>query len=161
MKSIESANLGESIPLEELQSILRKYPIRLTILFGSHATGRTHLTSDVDIAVEFESIEHNDPTYNDVFFGLSADLSDGLETDNVDLVDIESISPGVAEAILEEGVLLVGEQEWAENLLSRKANSSTETRTPHERFDAAIEKIDEHLDTDSTVRATDRSRDER
>lgn len=43
-----------------------------------------------------------------MFLGLSADLSDVLETDDVDLVDLHAVSPALAAAIFEHGVLLVG-----------------------------------------------------
>ncbi|MFB6228201.1 MAG: antitoxin VapB family protein [Halobacteriales archaeon] len=46
--------------------------------------------------------------FNDAFFGLSADLSQALETDDIDLLDVHMLSPGIGEAVFEAGVLLVG-----------------------------------------------------
>lgn len=161
MRTVESANISESLPLEELLTILQKHPVRIAILFGSHAIGNTHQVSDIDIAVELESIERDDPAYNEAFFGLSADVSDALETDDVDLIDIHTLSPTVAEAVFEHGVVLVGDQMHAEDMLERITSERSEERSPRERFDAALEKIDEHLGGDSAVSATDGSRGER
>lgn len=161
MKPVESANINESIPLAELRTTLQKYPIQVAILFGSHATESTHETSDIDIAVEFQSIEREEAEYNEVFFGLSADLSDVLETDDVDLVDIQTLSPSIAEAIFEHGIVLVGDQKRAEDLLQSITASQSDQQSPRERFDTALGKIDKHLGDDSAVAATDRSRGER
>lgn len=161
MNSIKSSDIPDSLPLKNIQDILDEYPIQFAILFGSYAAGDTHEKSDVDIAVEFESIDRTEPEYNDEFFGLSADLSDELETDNVDLVDIRNISPGVAKAILKEGVLLVGDKENAENVLKPKAKPSSGTQTPRERIDTALGKINEHLGTDSAVTASEDSNGDR
>lgn len=155
MKSIKSADIPDSFPLKKVQDILDEHPIQFAILFGSYATGDTHERSDVDIAIEFQSVNRTEPEYNDEFFGLSADLSDELETNNVDLVDVQNVSPGVAKAILEEGVLIVGDRANAENVLKPKADSSSETRTPRERIDTALGKINEHLGTDSAVAASE------
>ena len=158
MKSVESASLGDSLPIADIQSVLREYPVRLAILFGSHASGNAHRSSDVDIAVEFEAIDRESSTYNELFFGLGADLSDVLATDDVDVVDVQTLSPAVAESILEDGAILVGDLAHAEDLLQRIATKSSDERSPRERFDAAIGKIDDHLGDNSPVPATDGSR---
>ncbi|PSQ45703.1 nucleotidyltransferase [Halobacteriales archaeon SW_6_65_15] len=158
MKPVESASLGDSLPIADLQSVLREYPVRLAILFGSYASGNTHRSSDVDIAVEFESIDRESPAYNEMFFELGADLSDVLMTDDVDVVAVQTLSPGVAESILEDGVILVGDLAHAADLLQRIVAESSDERSPRERFDAAIGKIDEHLGDNSPVPATDGSR---
>lgn len=158
MKPVESADIGDSFPLDELRSVLREHPIRLAILFGSRATGNTHRTSDTDIAVEFDSVERESSAYNRVFFGLSADLSDVLGSDDVDLVDVHTVSPAMAETVLEDGVVLVGEQQYAEDLLQRIAAAPSDEGSARERFDAALGKIDEHLSDGSAVQAADGSR---
>lgn len=161
MEPVEEVELSESLPIEDLRAILREAPVRFAILFGSRATGRLHGTSDIDIAVELESVDRESPAYNEVFLGLSADLSDELGTDDVDLVDIQTLSPAVADAVLDHGVVLVGDPTHAEETLQRIRTATTETRTARERFDAALGKIDDHLGDDSAVPATDGSRGER
>ncbi|WP_222914526.1 nucleotidyltransferase domain-containing protein [Natrinema sp. SYSU A 869] len=154
MRTSEEADLDESLPLETLQAVLREQSVQLAILFGSHASRNTHSQSDIDIAVDFDSVHPSDPDYNEVFFGLSADLSDALATDDVDLVDLQTVSPELAESIFEQGVLLIGDPEHATNVRNQLTAAESADRSPRERFDAAIAKIDEHLGG-SAVTATD------
>ncbi|SEP19752.1 Predicted nucleotidyltransferase [Halogranum amylolyticum] len=154
MRTVESAAIDDSLPVETIRGILREHSVQCALLFGSHATATTHPTSDIDIAVELETTRREDPTYNDAFFSLSADLSEALETDDVDLVDIHTLSPRVAASVFEEGILLVGDPEHAEELRRRVTDKSSDTRSPRERFDDALAKIDEHL-SGSGVTATD------
>jgi predicted nucleotidyltransferase len=150
MRTAESTAFDTSLDLDALQAVLREHPIRLAILFGSHATETTHATSDIDIAVEFDDHRPSDRNYNDVFLGLSADLSDALETDDVDLVDLHAVSPALTAAIFENGVLLVGEQEHATELRCQILAAESESQSPRERLDAALDRIDAHLDERDT-----------
>lgn len=144
-----------------LQAVLREHPVRLAILFGSHATETTHATSDIDLTVEFDTHRPADPSYNDVFLGLSADLSDALETDDVDLVDLHTVSPPLAAAIFENGVLLVGEAEHAAELRRQLTASGDDQQSPRDRLDAALDRIDGHLgDGNAGVPATGRAEDD-
>lgn len=148
MRTAESTTLDASLDLDALQAMLREHPIRLAILFGSHATETTHATSDIDLAVEFDEHRPSDPNYNDVFLGLSADLSDALETDDVDLVDLHTVSPALAAAIFEKGVLLVGEEEHATELRRQLTAHESDQQSPRDRLDAALARIDDHLSDD-------------
>ncbi|WP_436929300.1 type VII toxin-antitoxin system MntA family adenylyltransferase antitoxin [Halosimplex halobium] len=145
MERIGELDLESTVPVQRLQSRLDQAPVRVAILFGSHVTGRAHARSDVDIAVEFEDIEPGDTAYNETFFGLSADLSGLLGTDDVDLVDIRSLSPSLARSVFDTGVLLVGSEERVETLRATLVSDDPDERSPHERFDDALRRIDEHL----------------
>lgn len=148
------AAVDDSLPLESLRAVLREHPVQVAILFGSHAHGDPHPRSDIDIAVAFETVRPSDPEYNEAFFGLSAALSEALATDEVDLVDLRTASPELAETIFDRGVLLVGDQDRAAELRNELTAAPSSDRSPRERFDAALARIDEHL-SDSVVTATD------
>ncbi|MEF8826269.1 MAG: nucleotidyltransferase domain-containing protein [Halapricum sp.] len=161
MRTAASTALDVSFDLDALQAVLREHPVTLAILFGSHATETTHTTSDIDLAVEFDAHRPSDPSYNDVFFGLSADLSETLETDDVDLVDLHTVSPALAAAIFEHGVLLVGDQEHAAALRRQLTAAESDQPSPRERLDAALARIDAHLDeSDSEVAVTGTAEDD-
>jgi predicted nucleotidyltransferase len=161
MRTAESTTLDAALDLDTLQAVLGEHPVRLAILFGSHATETTHATSDIDLAVEFDEHRPADPSYNDVFLGLSADLSDTLETDDVDLVDLHAVSPALAAAIFENGVLLVGTEEHAAELRHQLTTSEDDQQSPRDRLDAALERIDDHLDEgDAGVPATGNAEDD-
>jgi predicted nucleotidyltransferase len=135
---------AEDLPREAIRSVLRDHPVRLAILFGSRATGRTHEGSDVDIAVELDGLEPGSPGFNEAFFTLSADLSATLGTDDVDLLDVHMLSPGVAKAVFEDGVLLLGSPERVAEL-RETLPTGDDDRTPGERLDDALGRIDDHL----------------
>lgn len=161
MRTAETASVDESLDVEALQALLQEHPVQLAILFGSHATGTTHSTSDIDIAVEFDAQDSSDSNYNEMFFGLSADLSDTLSTDDVDLVDLHTVSPAVAKSIFDNGILLVGEQKHATDLQEKITAADAETQSPRERLDAALARIDTHLDgNDAGVPASGRRKDD-
>ena len=161
MRTAASTALDVSFDLDALQAVLREHPVTLAILFGSHAIETTHTTSDIDLAVEFDAHRPSDPSYNDVFFGLSADLSETLETDDVDLVDLHTVSPALAAAIFEHGVLLVGDQEHAAALRRQLTAAESDQPSPRERLDAALARIDAHLDeSDSEVAVTGTAEDD-
>ena len=148
MRTAASTALDTSLELVALQAILREHPLRLAILFGSHATDTTDTTRDIDLAVEFDEHRPSDPSYNDVFLGLNADLSDALETDAVDLLDIHTVSPTLAESIFEQGVLLAGEEAHATELRRQLTTPEADRQSPRDRFDAALASIDDHLADD-------------
>lgn len=159
-RTAASTALDASLDLNTSQGVLREHPVRLAILFGSHATETTHPTSDIDLAVEFDAHRPSDPRYNDIFLGLSADLSDALGTDDVDLVDLHAVSPALAVAIFEKGVL-VGDQKHATELRRQLTAADSQQQSPRDRLDAALARIDAHLgDGDAGVPVTGESEDD-
>lgn len=155
MRTAESIGSDTPLDIDLLRAVLRDHPVRLAILFGSHATGTIHATSDIDLAVEFDGHQPTDPEYNDVFLGLSVDLSETLETDGIDLVDLRTTSPQLTEAIFENGVLMIGDNEHAIELRQQITASRSDQRSPRERLETALDRIDDHLDGgDSGVLAT-------
>lgn len=148
MRTVAETEIEETVDHGTLQEVLREHPVELAILFGSHATGTTHAASDIDIAVEFADLDPADRGYNDTFLGLSADLSQALDTDDVDLVDLQTVSPSLASSIFEQGILLVGDREAAAELRQRLTATDSDPQSPRERLDSAMAKIDAHLDPD-------------
>lgn len=158
MRTVEATDIDDSLDLDTLRTTLREHPVQLAILFGSHATATTHSTSDIDIAVELEEHRPSDCGYNDAFLGLSADLSNALSTDEVDLVDLHAVSPALAATIFDHGVLLIGDQERADELRRQVTVVDSETQSPRERLDTALARINAHLgDDDVAVPATGES----
>jgi predicted nucleotidyltransferase len=88
--------------LKEVKKIvlaaLTKYPMRI-FLFGSHATGRAGLASDIDVAILPEA---------DLPAGLMSQIREELEQSNVpyqvDLVDISTTDEAFRQRVLQEGL---------------------------------------------------------
>lgn len=154
MRTVEATDRTFSFPVERVRSTLQDHPVAIAILFGSHATDASIPESDIDIAIAFEGIRSGDSGYNTAFLGLSADLSDALGTDDVDLVDLHSMSPSLVEAIFEHGVLLIGTEETAAGLHQHLTESNAADHSPRDRLDTALAQIDSHLDTDSAASTT-------
>lgn len=143
MEPVETADVP--VDVDAIVGVLEAHPVRIGILFGSRAGGTTHSRSDVDVAVELDGLRPGDEGYNEAFFGLSAELSLTLETDDVDLVDVHSCPPSVVEGIFEDGVLMLGDERHAEALRRQPTGGATDERSPRERPDELLSRIDEHL----------------
>jgi len=143
MRTAGSADLP--LDVTAIVRVLEAHPVRVGILFGSHATGSTHPRSDVDVAVAFDDLRPGEEGYNDVFFGLSAELSLALDTDDVDLLDLHACPDSLVDRIVAEGVLLVGEPEAVRELRGELTTGPDERRPARERLDESIARIDEHL----------------
>lgn len=75
--------------------------------------------------------------------------------DDVDLVDRNAVSPALAAAIFETGVLLVGEAAHGAERHRQLTASGGEQHSPRKRLSAALDRIDDHLgDGDGEVPAT-------
>lgn len=146
MRTLEAVDLGSSVPVERLRTTLEAHPVTVAILFGPHATDRSHSGSDIDLAIELDGLRPGDTGYNEVFFGVSADVSVELGSDAVDIVDVHTLSPALVRAVFDDGVLLLlGSLERAEALRSQLAVDDGDGGSPRERLDAAVQRIDDHL----------------
>ena len=143
MKTVEMDEIDISLDIDALCRVLEQHSVALAILFGSHVRGEAHSSSDVDIAVEFEDHRPSDREYNDAFLGLGADLSESIGTDAVDVVDLSAASPGLAAAVFDDGVLLVGDPLHAAE--RRRQLTTADVRSPRVRFDAALARINAHV----------------
>jgi predicted nucleotidyltransferase len=93
---------------------LRSYPeIELAVLFGSEASGRSGVDSDVDVAVMAAA-----PLTADRKYSLVGDLAE-ISGRPVDLVDLRTAGEPVLGQILRHGKRLFGEDEAWARLLSR------------------------------------------
>jgi predicted nucleotidyltransferase len=76
-------------------------------LFGSHALGRPHRESDVDVAVVFDrSILPARSDRDEMQLRLASDLIAALKMNEVDLVVLNDAPPLLARSIVRKGVLV-------------------------------------------------------
>ncbi len=90
----------EPINLEEIRV---KYNLSLVIMHGSQITGKTHLKSDLDIAV----VRNNNSEID--FLGLLFDLKKFFNTDKIDITDITFADPLLLFAVTQKSRLLAGD----------------------------------------------------
>ena len=129
-----------------LKEVLAEYPIQLGLLVGSHATGTAGPHSDIDMAVEF------DPSYSaakrqQLRLSLIAALTQELATGDLDLVVLNTVRPAVGRSVLQDAVVIVGDQQRVDQLLKR-FDRQAPTATPEQRrdrFDAALRRLEEQV----------------
>lgn len=102
---------------------LESAPIKLALLFGSHATGEATAGSDVDVAVAYEE---GVADVTDAHLSLVADLTRIVGHDDVDVVRLTTVDPRIAVEALEHGRLLVGTSEDVRSLRNRLEGPSQE-----------------------------------
>lgn len=89
-------------------------------LFGSHATGRTHRESDVDVAVLLNREIYPDGRSRfDARLHLSVQLALALATDDVDIVILNDAPPTLARAIVVGGRRVVCRDPDADRTFAR------------------------------------------
>lgn len=130
---------------DQLRSVVEEHPVRLAVLFGSTVRGERHPRSDVDVAVEFE---RHVPDVLEAVLALSADLSEALDTNDVDVSVVDRFDPRVGRRAFSEGRLVLGSAErFQKHRRAFERLAAEEDRAPPaERFDAIIERMDEVLE---------------
>ncbi|KAF3885820.1 MULTISPECIES: type VII toxin-antitoxin system MntA family adenylyltransferase antitoxin [Nostocales] len=101
--------------LEELEKLARQLPekipyLKLLILFGSRATGKTHAQSDWDFAVLFNEEERKihikDNNWGWFEVPLILGKTFGIAPEKIDVVELNNSSWLVAHFIARDGILL-------------------------------------------------------
>lgn len=81
-----------------------RFGIESAYLFGSHAAGRPHRESDIDVGVLLDRARH--PTREERFevrVRLGSDLIDALDSNEVDVVVLNDAPPTLGRRIVIEG----------------------------------------------------------
>lgn len=131
----------------EIRECLRSHPVSFAMIFGSVARGTTTDTSDVDLAVEFDSLRPTDEGYSDAYLRLRSDLNESLGVD-VDVVDVWSMSPAVARAAFDRGRVVLGTEDRRETLEAERALPQAGRADARQRVAAALERLTGANDND-------------
>lgn len=87
------------------ETVAKKHGLSFVALFGSQATGRTHAKSDVDIGVARRSISYFEETPVPLI-EIENELTRALNRDDVEVVNLSTVSPTLMYSVVEEGVAL-------------------------------------------------------
>lgn len=86
---------------EKVAKVAQQHNLSCVVLFGSQATGKTHLLSDTDIGFMTErEIDYKDQ------FRIQTDFSESLQISNLELVNMRRISPLLMKQVADKGKLL-------------------------------------------------------
>lgn len=127
-----------------VKRVLRRHPIRVGVLFGSHARGTETAESDVDVAVEFEESLSADERH-EARIDLIVDLMRTLGVNDVDVTDLDGARPAVAASALRTGIVLIDDEGRADRLLDAFEADTTD-RSHEERmrqFDELLARLEE------------------
>ncbi len=88
--------------------ILKKNNIKVVILFGSHAQGKFHKDSDIDIAVLMDrrKTSKNKLEISRLRLKILKDFCSFLETDKIDLIMLNQVSPLLKYEVARTGLLV-------------------------------------------------------
>ena len=121
----------EGVDVGAIRQYLAETDVRFAVLFGSHARGTTHESSDVDIALRFP----DDLSPKERFRRrnrIDADIqchADGF----VDVSDIEGLPLPIARAALKDGIRLVGDDRDINAYRERIEAAHEDTASDRER----------------------------
>lgn len=110
--------------IDEVSEVLEGKPVSFAMLFGSVATDDAKERSDIDLAVEFETVRPGDDGYSDVFLETYNAVDEAVSVE-VDLIDVHAMSPGFASFALDAGIILFGSEERRRELLDELAQKPT------------------------------------
>ncbi|CCQ33006.1 Nucleotidyltransferase protein [Halorhabdus tiamatea SARL4B] len=102
-------SVEDSVDIEGLRRYLAGTDVAFAVLFGSYATGTSHDSSDVDVAVQFPAAM----TPKERFHRrnrIDAELQAYAEQ-FIDVSDIEDLPLPVVRRALRDGIRLVGDQQ--------------------------------------------------
>ena len=96
--------------IDTVVAVLEEKPVSFAMVFGSIARNDAAERSDIDIAVEFETIRPGDEGYSDVFLETYNAVDEAVSVE-IDLIDVHSMPPAFASSALDGGMILLGSEE--------------------------------------------------
>lgn len=145
---------GDGIELDEdvltrVRECLSGHPVSFALIFGSVAREEAREGSDLDLAVEFESLRPEDDGYSDTYLRLRSALGDALPGDgDVDVVDVHSLPPSFAQVVFDDGFVILGPEERRVELERELAGDRPSVTDARNRVSAAAERLRERRGTD-------------
>jgi len=143
MSGTDPSNVAlDAATLERLVDVLAANGVSFALVFGSAARD-TPLTGDIDIAVEFDELRPEDEGYASATLRLRSALDTALD-ENVDMVDVHSLSPRFARVVFDQGVPVLGYRERMEELAARLAGDEPTVGEARRRVSAAADRLQEN-----------------
>jgi predicted nucleotidyltransferase len=133
-------NEPDDAVLESCRRILREHDVSTALLFGSAADPDRAEWRDLDIVVEFATDRPGDDGYSATYLGLLTDLDDALDAD-VDVVDVHTASPSFVGVALENGRLLVGDEQRRRELLDELGDEPPTVEDARQRVADAANRL--------------------
>jgi predicted nucleotidyltransferase len=123
----------ETVNLDAIAASLDSAEVEFALLFGSHARGEATAGSDLDIAVRFPDRLSDRECFR-ARNRIDAALQEYAE-ERVDVSDIDELPVAVTHAVLQDGIVLCGDDDAVADYREQviKAYESTADERTHER----------------------------
>lgn len=139
----EQGSDGLGNDTEAMRAYLRDQPLEFALLFGSQVTGTATEQSDVDLVVKFSDDLEPDERFRRRN-RIAGELMARLGRDNVDVSDLDQLSTEIAHSALQEGVLLVGDEETLTEYRQQVATAYERTAVDRKRDrDALLRRLEQ------------------
>lgn len=122
---------------EAMRAYLRDQPLEFALLFGSQVTGTATEQSDIDLVVKFSDALEPDDRFRRRN-RIAGELMARLGRDDVDVSDLEHLPTEIAHSALQEGVLLVGDEETVEKYREQVTTTYEQTAADRKRDREAL-----------------------
>lgn len=130
MANEEEQNLPENV--EDVRAYLRDQPLDFALLFGSKETVAVTEVSDVDIVLTFDDTVPEEERFRKRN-RIAGELMALLGRDDVDVSMLETLPTEIAHSALQEGVILVGDEEIVDTHRSQVRTTYEETASVRKR----------------------------
>ncbi|WP_415380305.1 type VII toxin-antitoxin system MntA family adenylyltransferase antitoxin [Halosimplex sp. TS25] len=130
-----------------LRECLDRHPVSFAMVFGSVARDEARNGSDIDLAIEFESLRPEDDGYSDAYLRLRSDLDERLPVE-IDVVDVHSLPPSFGRVVFEDGTVVLGSDERRAELEREVAGEQPSVSDARSRVAAAARRLREGADAD-------------
>lgn len=118
--------------IEEVRAYLSEQPLEFALLFGSQATGAATERSDIDLVVKFSETLDADELFQRRN-RIAGELMARLGTDDVDVSDLDHLPTEIAHSALQEGILLVGDEETVDEYRQQITSEYEQTAADRKR----------------------------
>ncbi|MFC6941194.1 nucleotidyltransferase domain-containing protein [Salinirubellus sp. GCM10025818] len=129
--------------IEDIRRYLRDQPLEFALLFGSQVTGTATDRSDVDLVVKLSDDLEPDERFQRRN-RIAGELMALLGRDDVDVSELDHLPTEIAHSALQEGVLLVGDEETVADYRQQVAKAYEQTATDRKRDrDALLRRLEQ------------------
>jgi predicted nucleotidyltransferase len=142
MKSIEDVSI-EGLDIEAILDVLSAFDVSVALLYGSYARDEKTPSSDIDIAIDFES-SHTSQERTQIRLQLIERLSSTLGTNEIDVIPLDQAPTELRSEILQDGVLLTGERKHLERYEGAFTDSGQTTHEERmQKFDSILTDLEQ------------------
>lgn len=123
--------------IEAMRTYLHEQPLEFALLFGSQVAGTATERSDIDLVVKFSDVLDPGERFQRRN-RIAGELMARLGRDDLDVSDLDNLPTEIAHSALQEGVLIVGDEEAVAEYRQQVATAYERTAADRKRDREAL-----------------------